>query len=174
MTGNGFIKEVNNVRYFDTNENTHKSVEGSKGAINVNVISGGGGGGSLADGSVTTEKIADGAVTDEKLAKQKIDMPESLTPLVVLGTSRRNNNLGLVPYAQSPAPNSLVMYGQEGTISVPNPVFPSDAVPKKYIDDLMDSVLQKTSVSSIEPLEGTATNEDIINKLNEIILALQG
>lgn len=89
----------------------------------------------IADGSVTTPKIAKGAVTDDKLAKPKVDVPASLVPKMVIGTTLETNVLGIVPYEQSPTADHLAMYQFSGALAVGTPQADSDAATKKYVDD---------------------------------------
>lgn len=76
------------MRYFDTNEKRHKPVEGSNGAINVNVISE-----DVIDGSITTEKLADGAVSVVKLANDTIARIDQYKFTPLSGSSNDANNL---------------------------------------------------------------------------------
>lgn len=99
------------------------------------VVGGDGGGLDIPDSSITTAKIANGAVTDEKLAKQKVDVPASLTPKMVIGTTLETNVLGIVPYEQTPIADHLVMYQFGGQVAVADPQADNDAANKKYVDN---------------------------------------
>lgn len=131
-----------------------------------------GGGGDVADGSITTDKIADGAVTDDKLATSKIDKPDPLIPKVVIGTTLETNVLGLVGYSQSPTPDALAMYQFGGQLAVGAPQSDDDAATKQYVDSNSAS----TKLSAVDAIDdpATATTEDIANKINEILAALKG
>ncbi|WP_420887504.1 head fiber protein [Brevibacillus formosus] len=89
----------------------------------------------LKDSAVTTPKIADGAVTDDKLAKPKVDVPASLVPKMVIGTTLSANVLGMVGYEQTPTADHLAMYQFGGQLSVGEPQASGDAATKNYVDN---------------------------------------
>lgn len=111
-----------------------------------------GGGGTPEPGSIKTDMIADGAITDEKLAKPKVDVPPSLVPKKVIGTTLETSELGLVGYDDDPTPMSLVMRQFGGQVATAAPVADTDAATKKYVDDN-----KPAAMSSAEATTGTAT-----------------
>lgn|GEM_PF-6029362 len=98
------------------------------------VVGGDGSGVDIPDGSITTAKIATGAVTDDKLAKPKVDVPATLIPKMVIGTTLEGKVLGIVPYEQTPTADHLAMYQFGGQLAVADPQADNDAANKKYVD----------------------------------------
>jgi len=91
-------------------------------------------------------------VTDS--LKKKLTAPSSLIPGVVLGTTLSTSDLGLVGYSQTPMGDQLAMYNFGGQLSTADPVDPTDAVNKQYMESGLSG---KVSVSELGVPGGVAT-----------------
>lgn len=127
----------------------------------------------IADGSVTTEKIADGAVTDDKLANPKVDVPNPLTPKMVLGTTLESNTLGMVGYSQEPMADQLVMYQFGGQIATADPQDGGDAATKRYVDSQVSPKLTATQAAAVADSSGASDVTAIESKINELLASLR-
>ncbi|MGG4344929.1 hypothetical protein [Paenibacillus lautus] len=110
------------------------------------------GGGTPTPGSITTNMLADGSVTDEKLATPKINMPASVIPAMVIGTTLESTEMGIVAYSQDPKPDSLAMYSFTGTLTSNAPTQANEVTTKQYVDGKTLSTM-----STSEAQTGTAT-----------------